>query len=271
MGDPSEESQAKDNSTQNHHHRSSCTRGTRQPTKITEIPTGRPLSKVRYTDKVFIPKNRDSPAHQSLQSVDVAPETESQSSKRIDHSPQKLQPIPIETNDAVATEELKSTNQSKEGGFQVDALRWQAKGSHTERMEERTKGTRADRRKERKNKVEKGHTDLALQMIKALSSNSYECMVCTERILRHATVWHCVRCYAVFHIHCIKIWSRKSREAKEESARQFQLGVQQKSGAYFLVFSVIHLTRDIKLVFLKQILKSGIAHNVRNLIGVRPK
>jgi len=61
---------------------------------------------------------------------------------------------------------------------------------------------------------------MATQMIQALNTNTYECMVCTDKVHRNQTIWHCDRCFAVFHHLCIKQWSQKSKEAKEETARQ---------------------------------------------------
>lgn len=55
-----------------------------------------------------------------------------------------------------------------------------------------------------------GHSTLASELISQINSNKYECMVCYDIVQRQQTIYHCPKCYAMFHIHCIKKWSRQS-------------------------------------------------------------
>eukprot|EP00871_Galdieria_phlegrea_P001853 jgi/Galph1/2669/GphlegSOOS_G1369.1 len=48
----------------------------------------------------------------------------------------------------------------------------------------------------------------------ALSKEEYECMVCFEYIKRSKAVWSCDNCFAVFHLFCVRKWS-KSRQGLE--------------------------------------------------------
>lgn len=41
-------------------------------------------------------------------------------------------------------------------------------------------------------------------------SDSYECMVCVDRLGRKAQTWTCRHCYHLFHIGCIKKWRKSS-------------------------------------------------------------
>ncbi|KNC49594.1 transcription factor protein [Thecamonas trahens ATCC 50062] len=53
-----------------------------------------------------------------------------------------------------------------------------------------------------------GHSTLAAGLMRELVSGSYECMVCMDNIKSHTAVWSCDRCFALFHIFCIKKWAR---------------------------------------------------------------
>jgi len=44
-----------------------------------------------------------------------------------------------------------------------------------------------------------------------LSSATYECMVCVDKIRQDASVWSCRTCYAVFHLRCIREWAQRSQ------------------------------------------------------------
>ena len=45
-----------------------------------------------------------------------------------------------------------------------------------------------------------------------LSNLSYFCLVCLEKIRPKNATWHCDgECFQVFHIHCIKKWSKTTR------------------------------------------------------------
>ena len=45
-----------------------------------------------------------------------------------------------------------------------------------------------------------------------LVAGQAECMVCLEKIRPTNATWHCDgECFQVFHIHCIKKWSKTAR------------------------------------------------------------
>ncbi|KAJ8906400.1 hypothetical protein NDN08_002893 [Rhodosorus marinus] len=53
-------------------------------------------------------------------------------------------------------------------------------------------------------------TELAVVLIEKLERQEYECMVCFENVLRRDKVWSCRRCYAIFHIGCVRKWAKSS-------------------------------------------------------------
>ena len=60
----------------------------------------------------------------------------------------------------------------------------------------------------------KPKTELNLRdrLTQQLVSGQAECMVCLEKIKPKNATWHCDgECYQVFHIHCIKKWSKIAR------------------------------------------------------------
>ena len=42
-----------------------------------------------------------------------------------------------------------------------------------------------------------------------LLSGIYECVVCCGRVRLEHSVWSCVNCYHIFHLHCIKKWAKR--------------------------------------------------------------
>lgn len=57
-------------------------------------------------------------------------------------------------------------------------------------------------------------------LIDQLTSGSYECMVCCDRVKQQHAIWNCEKCYHVFHMICIKKWARSpAAHADEEGWR----------------------------------------------------
>ncbi|EPS44512.1 hypothetical protein H072_1501 [Dactylellina haptotyla CBS 200.50] len=54
--------------------------------------------------------------------------------------------------------------------------------------------------------------DLTTRIHTEISSGEYECMICYSSVNRKSKVWDCTRCYAVFHLHCIKKWAKQALE-----------------------------------------------------------
>lgn len=47
-------------------------------------------------------------------------------------------------------------------------------------------------------------------LIEQLRNETYECMVCCERIRCSAAVWNCCSCYHLFHMGCVRKWAKSS-------------------------------------------------------------
>jgi transcriptional repressor NF-X1 len=63
------------------------------------------------------------------------------------------------------------------------------------------------------------HTDystLHATIIEKLNNKSYECMICTDTIRSQVVIWSCTNCYSLFHLFCIKKWSKSLEEGKSE-------------------------------------------------------
>lgn len=54
-------------------------------------------------------------------------------------------------------------------------------------------------------------------LIEQLIQNTYECMVCYEKVLRYQPIWYCQKCYSIFHATCIHKWAISSVVSKTSS------------------------------------------------------
>ncbi|KAF3916775.1 hypothetical protein ABW20_dc0108020 [Dactylellina cionopaga] len=59
--------------------------------------------------------------------------------------------------------------------------------------------------------------DLTSRIHAEISSSDYECMICYSSVNRKSKIWDCTRCYAVFHLHCIKKWAKQALEVPNPS------------------------------------------------------
>ncbi len=57
-----------------------------------------------------------------------------------------------------------------------------------------------------------GHSQLAADIIQQLTSNTYECIICCEKIRRQVPSWNCSTCHMIFHFSCVQKWSQSSEE-----------------------------------------------------------
>ena len=48
-----------------------------------------------------------------------------------------------------------------------------------------------------------------------LNKGECECLVCCELIRTKDQIWHCLSCFHVFHLWCIKKWARSPAAAVE--------------------------------------------------------
>lgn len=55
-------------------------------------------------------------------------------------------------------------------------------------------------------------------------NNLYECPICTGELGRRSRVWSCGLCWTVFHLSCVKKWSKNEGAAFQDAARRQQEG-----------------------------------------------
>ncbi|XP_031548805.1 transcriptional repressor NF-X1-like [Actinia tenebrosa] len=58
------------------------------------------------------------------------------------------------------------------------------------------------------NVIDASHSEQAGMLTEQLQNESYECMVCCDKIYCSAAVWSCDNCYHVFHLKCARKWAR---------------------------------------------------------------
>ncbi|EXJ65251.1 hypothetical protein A1O7_01592, partial [Cladophialophora yegresii CBS 114405] len=62
--------------------------------------------------------------------------------------------------------------------------------------------------------------DIATRIHEDISNNIYECAICTNEVGQTSKVWSCRTCWTVFHIGCVKRWSKNEGSAVQRSAGQ---------------------------------------------------
>jgi transcriptional repressor NF-X1 len=70
----------------------------------------------------------------------------------------------------------------------------------------RNQGNR-DLSPQRKREIQPVDADLASFLLDKLSSGTYECMICYEKVKVKAKIWSCSTCHASLHTHCIPCFS----------------------------------------------------------------
>ncbi|KAL2136252.1 hypothetical protein VTI74DRAFT_4685 [Chaetomium olivicolor] len=60
-------------------------------------------------------------------------------------------------------------------------------------------------------------TDLPTRIHEDIDNRQYECVICTNEVLRNSKVWSCSICWTVTHLHCVKKWHTNQMKAKEEN------------------------------------------------------
>lgn len=55
--------------------------------------------------------------------------------------------------------------------------------------------------------------DLATRIHEDIAHNTYECAICSNEVGRRSKIWSCNTCWTVFHIGCIKKWSKNEGSA----------------------------------------------------------
>ena len=54
------------------------------------------------------------------------------------------------------------------------------------------------------------------ELAQQLASETYDCMVCCERVRAKEYVWSCANCYHVFHLRCAEKWATSPAAAMDE-------------------------------------------------------
>lgn len=62
------------------------------------------------------------------------------------------------------------------------------------------------------------HSLLAADIIHRLQTDRYECMICTDTIRKQVAVWSCSNCFSLFHLFCVKKWSKSGQEGDARSS-----------------------------------------------------
>src|SRR5271168_706578 len=55
--------------------------------------------------------------------------------------------------------------------------------------------------------------DIATRTHEDIAKGIYECAICTNEVGRNSKIWSCRTCWTVFHIGCIKTWSKNEGAA----------------------------------------------------------
>ncbi|CAH0049799.1 unnamed protein product, partial [Clonostachys solani] len=69
------------------------------------------------------------------------------------------------------------------------------------------------------------HPDIGVRIHEDIANYNYECVICTDEILRDSKIWTCSSCWTVFHLKCAKTWlqnEKKKAEARALEAPQTQ-------------------------------------------------
>jgi transcriptional repressor NF-X1 len=75
-------------------------------------------------------------------------------------------------------------------------------------------------RKRRASLLRSTAPDIATRIHEDISKNVYECAICTNEVGRNSKVWSCRSCWTVFHIGCIKRWSKNEGSAAPQVQSQ---------------------------------------------------
>lgn len=54
-------------------------------------------------------------------------------------------------------------------------------------------------------------SEQTVNITQKLLKGKYECLVCFDKIGKHAVIWSCGKCFSIFHIGCVNKWSNASK------------------------------------------------------------
>lgn len=61
-------------------------------------------------------------------------------------------------------------------------------------------------------------TDIATRTHEDIANGIYECAICTSEVTRKSRVWSCKTCWMVFHLSCVKTWSKNESSVATQRA-----------------------------------------------------
>ena len=61
--------------------------------------------------------------------------------------------------------------------------------------------------------------DLGSRIHNEISSGTYECGICTDKVTRRSWLWSCDTCWTVFHLDCVKKWAHKDLTHRQTERR----------------------------------------------------
>lgn len=47
-----------------------------------------------------------------------------------------------------------------------------------------------------------------------VNKGTLECLVCCEKVRQSNKIWHCQKCFHIFHFRCILKWGNTSKDGK---------------------------------------------------------
>ncbi|KAK0632116.1 hypothetical protein B0T14DRAFT_444671 [Immersiella caudata] len=59
--------------------------------------------------------------------------------------------------------------------------------------------------------------DLPTRIQEDIQNGQYECVICTNEVVRTSRIWSCSTCWTVAHLHCVKKWYTNQMKAKDEN------------------------------------------------------
>ncbi|KAE8146222.1 hypothetical protein BDV25DRAFT_162931 [Aspergillus avenaceus] len=62
--------------------------------------------------------------------------------------------------------------------------------------------------------------DIATRIHEDIANTLYECPICTGELGRRSRVWSCELCWTVFHLSCVKKWSKNEGAAAQDASRR---------------------------------------------------
>ena len=87
------------------------------------------------------------------------------------------------------------------------------RNGHTVQYSDRT-----SQRRPKKPAAKSTAPDIATRTHEDIANGIYECAICTSEVTRKSKVWSCKTCWMVFHLSCVKTWSKNESSAATQRA-----------------------------------------------------